>query len=184
MDPSAAKTPEGKAFLESSRLPPRGTALTLVLAIGEVRSAGFALGGGLGLSWRLGRLVGLGLRAGGGGAKKRTGTGGFYVHADAVLPFRLGICSHVPRVCPGLDLYVALVPGVGYGYFSGNHALNGIVGLSIESVRTRGKIDAGVLAAFFTYIDFLRDHRGEQGGDPWLSYYVLELGVIIRWGKG
>lgn len=182
-DPSEAKTPEGKAFLEASRLPPRGTALNIALAIGEVRSAGLAIGGRLSLGWRLGRLIGLEFRMGAGGAKTRSGTRGFYTHGDAMLPIRFGICSQVPRVCPGLDLYIAVLPGVGYGYFSGNHAINGILGLSIESVRTRGKLDMGVLAAFFTYVDFLKDHRGEPGGDPWLSYYVLELGMIFRWGK-
>jgi len=192
-EPSEARTEEGQAFLEASTLAPRstkltlaprGTKLTLALAIGEIRSAGFSIGGSASLGWRLGKLLGLEFRAGGGSAKKRSGTRGFYVHGDAVLPIRLGICSQVPRVCPGLDLYIAAYPGVGYGYFSGNHAINGILGIALESVRTRGRLDVGVSAAFFTYIDFLKDHRGEPGGDPWLSYYVLELGIVLRWGTG
>ncbi len=181
-DPSEAKTEEGQAFLEASRLAPRGTKLTLALAIGEVRSAGFSIGGAASLGWRLGKLIGLEFSVGGGSAKKRTGTRGFYVHGDATLPIRLGICSQVPRVCPGLDLYIAAYPGVGYGYFSGNHAINGILGVALESVRTRGRLDVGVSAAFFMYIDFLKDHRGEPGGDPWLSYYVMQLGIVLRWG--
>lgn len=183
-EPSEAKTPQGEAFLKASRLPPRGTMLNIALALGEVRSAGFALGGRLSLGWRLGKLLGLEFRMGAGSAKKRSGTRGFYLHGDAMLPIRLGICSHVPRVCPGLDLYIAALPGVGYAYYSGNHAVNGILGISFESVRTRGKLDAGVLIAFLTYIDFLKDHKNEPGGDPWFAYYTLELGIVLRWGKG
>ena len=182
-DPKEAKTEEGQAFLEDTRLAPRGTKLTLALAIGEVRSAGFSIGGAGSLGWRLGRLLGLEFSVGGGSAKKRSGTRGFYVHGDAMLPIRFGICSRVPRVCPGLDLYIAVYPGVGYGYFSGNHAINGIVGVALESVRTRGRLDVGVSAAFSLYIDFLKDNRGEPGGDPWLSYYVMQLGIVLRWGR-
>lgn len=184
MDPATAKTEKGAAFLEGTRLPPRGTALNVALALGKVGSAGFSIGGRVSLGWRLGRFVGLSFRAGGGGAEKRTGTKGPFFHGDVTLPIRLGLCSHVPRVCPGLDLYVAAIPGVGYAWFDGNHAINGIIGVSVESVRTRGKLDVGVLAAFFTYVDFLRDRKGPGGRDPWLAYYVLELGIILRWGRG
>ncbi len=182
-DPKKAKTPKMAAFLEGTRLPPRGTYINVALALGKVGSAGFSIGGRFTMGWRLGKLLGLALRVGGGSTEKRTGTRGMFVHGDLTLPIRLGLCSHVPRVCPGLDLYVAAIPGAGYAYFYGNHAINGILGVSIESVRTRGKLDVGVLAAGFIYIDFLRDRRAADGQDPWLAHYVLELGVVLRWGQ-
>lgn len=183
-DPSSAKTPQGQAFLEGTRLAPRGTALNFALALGNVGSAGFSIGGRFSMGWRLGKFIGLALRGGAGAAENRSGSKGVYAHGDFTLPVSLGLCSHVPRVCPGLDLYVSAIPGMGYGYFNGNHAINGLLGLSIESVRTRGNLDVGVLASGFLYIDFLRDRKGPGGRDPWISYYVLELGVILRWGKG
>ncbi len=171
----------GKADpIAQATLPPRGTKLEISLALGKVGSAGFSIGGTLSLGWRLGKLVGLELRGGGGMAEKRTGTHGPYFHGEFLVPFRFGICNQHPRVCPGLDFYVAVIPGAGYGFYDGNQAINGLIGLSLESVKTRGKLHAGVHASAFLYFDFLKD-RGKR--DPWLAWSMIELGIVLRWGK-
>lgn len=176
----------------SGSLPARKTSAGAFLALGHVGPAGFLLGGDFFFGWRLWRFLSLHLRGGAGYVQKRSGINSTMAHVDITLPVRLAICSHTPRVCPGLDFYLSVIPGIGYGIVIPNksagdleasdlnHAINAIVGVSLESIRTYGNMDAGVRFGAYLYIDFLKDN---ETADPWLAYAIFELGVVIRWGK-
>jgi hypothetical protein len=175
------------AELISGSLPTRKTSAGAFLAVGHVGPGGFLLGGDLFYGWRIMRFMSLHLRGGGGSVQKRSGVNMTMVHAEVTFPVRLAICSHTPRVCPGLDFYISLIPGAGYGILMQNkpfkvhnHAINAILGVSLESIRTYGNMDAGVRFGAYLFFDFLKDNEKE---DPWLSYAIFELGAIIRWGK-
>jgi hypothetical protein len=190
-EPAAASPSKGGIDTEliSGTLPMRKTSAGAFLALGFVGPSGFLLGGDFYVGWKLVRFVSLHLKAGAGYVQKRSGVNSTLAHLDITFPVRLAICSHTPRVCPGLDFYLALIPGVGYGVLIPNksptavelnHAINAIVGVSLESLRTYGNMDAGVRFGIYVYIDFLKDN---EKSDPWLAYAIFELGVIIRWGK-
>lgn len=176
----------------SGSLPARKTSAGAFLALGHVGPSGFLLGGDFFFGWRLWRFLSLHLRAGAGYVQKRSGINSTMAHVDITLPVRFAICSHTPRICPGLDFYFSVIPGIGYGVVIPNesigeleagdlnHAINGILGVSLESIRTYGNMDAGVRFGAYLYIDFLKDN---QTADPWLAYAIFELGVVIRWGK-
>jgi hypothetical protein len=176
----------------SGSLPARKTSAGAFLALGHVGPAGFLLGGDFFFGWRLWRFLSLHLRGGAGYVQKRSGLNSTMAHVDITLPVRFAICSHTPRICPGLDFYVSVIPGLGYGVVIPNksageleagdlnHAINGILGVSLESIRTYGNMDAGVRFGAYLYIDFLKDN---ETADPWLAYAIFELGVVIRWGK-
>jgi len=175
--------------LMSGTLPVRKTSAGAFLVLGFVGPSGFLLGGDFYIGWKLVRFVSLHLKVGAGYVQKRSGVSSTLAHLDVTFPVRLAICSHTPRVCPGLDFYLSLIPGVGYGVLIPNrsptarelnHAINAIVGVSLESLRTYGNMDAGVRFGIYVYIDFLKDN---EKSDPWLAYAIFELGVIIRWGK-
>lgn len=171
----------------SGTLPPRKTSAGAFLALGYVGASGFLLGSDFFFGWRLIKFMSLHLRGGAGYVQKRSGFHSTMVHADVTFPVRLAICSHTPRVCPGLDFYFSIIPGAGYGLLMQNkpfklmnHAVNAIMGVSLESIRTYGNMDAGVRFGAYIYIDFLKDNEEE---DPWLAYAIFELGAVIRWGK-
>jgi hypothetical protein len=175
--------------LISGTLPIRKTSAGAFLALGFVGPSGFLLGGDFYIGWKLVRFVSLHLKVGAGYVQKRSGVNSTLAHFDVTFPVRLAICSHTPRVCPGLDFYLSLIPGVGYGVLIPNksptarelnHAINAIVGIALESLRTYGNMDAGVRFGIYVYIDFLKDN---EKSDPWLAYAIFELGVVIRWGK-
>ena len=169
-------------------LPQRKTSAGASLALGHVSGAGFLLGADVFIGWKLAKLLSMHIRAGGGNVQERSGVDSTMIHAEFTFPVRLAICSHSPRICPGLDFYISLIPGVGYGLLmqndpleAANHAINGIAGISLESIRTYGNLDAGVRFAAFIFLDFLKDNDEE---DPWLAYFIFELGIIIKWGEG
>jgi hypothetical protein len=176
----------------SGSLPARKTSAGAFLALGHVGPSGFLLGGDFFFGWRLWRFLSLHLGGGAGYVQKRSGINSTMAHLDVTLPVRLAICSHTPRVCPGLDFYISIIPGIGYGVVIPNksagdleaadlnHAINAILGVSLESIRTYGNMDAGVRFGAYLYIDFLKDN---ETADPWLAYAIFELGVVIRWGK-
>jgi hypothetical protein len=173
-------------------LPPRKTSAGAFLMLGFVAPSGFLLGGDISIGWKLIRFLSIHVKLGAGGVQKRGGGMNTMVHGDILLPVRLAICSHSPRVCPGLDFYVSVIPGIGYGLLMQNktsdtpfkllnHSVNAIVGLSLESIRTYGNMDAGVRFGVYIYIDFLKEQTEEE--DPWLAYALFELGIVVRWGK-
>ncbi len=168
-------------------LPQRNASAGASLMLGQVSGAGFLLGGDVFIGWKLFKFLSMNIKIGVGNVQERSGVDSTLYHAEFTFPVRLAICSHSPRICPGLDFYISLIPGVGYGLLlqndpleAVNHAINVIAGISLESIRTYGRMDAGVRFAAFIFLDFLKDNDEE---DPWLSYFIIELGIIIKWGK-
>lgn len=172
----------------SGALPPRKTSAGAALALGHAGGAKYLVGATIFYGWKIAKLASVHIKIGGGTIEKRSGEVLSSAHTEVIFPVQLAICSHSPRVCPGLDFYVSLVPGVGYGTMIQNHplkiinhSLNLIAGASLESIRTYGKMDAGVRFGMFFYFDVIKDNKDY---DPWLAYTIFELGVIIRWGEG
>jgi len=190
---SAGQEPGGEnkksktELLITGTLPPRKTSAGASLALGHAAPGGFLVGADIFVGWRIARVASINFCAGGGSVEKRSGRRLSMFHGEVTFPVRIAICSHLPRVCPGLDLYFAVIPGAGYGVMiqnkpvaAVNHAINLIAGVAFESIRTYGNMDAGVRLAGYLYFDVLKDN---DESDPWLAYEIIELGVIIRWGK-
>ncbi len=184
---------EKKSTMEfiTGTLPPRKIIAGAFLMLGFVAPHGFLLGGDASLGWKLVRFLSLHIKLGGGVVQKRGVNMNTLLHGDIIFPIRLAICSHSPRVCPGLDFYISIVPGIGYGLLMQNrtsdipfallnHSINAILGLSLESIRTYGRMDAGVRFGIYLYIDFLKEDEEEQWSDIGA---LFELGIVIRWGK-
>ncbi|MFH1435644.1 MAG: hypothetical protein ABIJ56_08000 [Pseudomonadota bacterium] len=168
-------------------LPQRNASAGASLALGQVSGAGFFLGADVFIGWKLFKFLSMSIKIGVGNVQERSGVDSTLYHSEFTFPVRLAICSHLPRICPGLDFYISLIPGVGYGLLlqndpldAVNHAINGIAGISLESIRTYGNMDAGVRFAAFIFVDFLKDNDED---DPWLAYFIIELGIIVKWGK-
>lgn len=136
---------------------------------------GFGVEGDISIGWELTRRVSLDFGAGGGSAEKRSGIGGYFFHSELLIPVTLNICRSQPRVCPGLELEVSPIVGVGYGWFYRTHALNLIIGAIIESLRREGKVDIGVRAGVYGYINLLNK-------EDILPLITLNLGMVLRWG--
>lgn len=151
------------------------TRTSLGFAIGSIGSHGFGLEGNASLGWELGKRVSLDLQFGGGTAQERSEVGGPFVHGDVLFPVTIKICSSIPRVCPGLEFELSPTAGAGYGWFDGDHTLNVILGLSLESLRRHGEVDMGVKAAIFGYFNLL-------DFDQVVSLVILDLGIVIKWG--
>ena len=184
------KTHQNKKKINlTGRLPPRKTSASASLMLGFASPTGFLLGADIAIGWRLIKLASLNLKIGAGGVQKRGGGTNTYLHGDILFPIRMAICSHSPRICPGLDFYISVVPGIGYAMLIRNktvespaeiinHEINAILGLTLESIRTYGNMDAGVRFGIYTYIDCMKENENEN----WVPSLLFEFGAVIRWG--
>jgi hypothetical protein len=156
---------------------------TAAFTVGAVGPEGFGAGFAGSFGWDLSGRFGIEFAGGVGGMQQRGGgaVGGVFAHGGALLPVTFNVCASVPRVCPALDLDIAVLPGLGYAYLDGLHAGSVILGFSVSSLRKTQAMDVGVHATLLTYLDVLGSALSEDA-DRLLGLVQLQLGCIIRWG--